>query len=155
MIRAALAGALAVSLAAGALAQSPPERALDDSEAFERGFAVSLYQFDACGDQVAGRMFRRALAERFARCPFSPEARTRFERRTRAEQAKVRGIMERLVEANGGLPPRLDGMSTTCRQRQASEEYRRFRARLERYAEGSVAADAIIPAPCDAADVLP
>jgi hypothetical protein len=62
--------------------------------------------------------------------------------------------MERLVEANGGLPPRLEGMSTTCHAMQASDDYRRFRGRLEQYAQGEVPADAVIPAPCDATDLV-
>lgn len=159
MTRAAAAGgaALLLLLAAGhgaARAQTPPP-ALDDPAAFERGFAVSLFQFDACGDAVAGRAFRRALAERVAHCPFTPGARARYAERTRAQFQKARERMAALVEETGGLPVRLEGMSATCRQQRASEEYRLLRARLERYAEGAIAADAVIPAPCDAADVLP
>jgi hypothetical protein len=151
MIRAAfLGGAL---LLAGPVAAQAPQ--LDDPAAFERGFAVSLFQFDACGDPVAGRMFRRALAERFAHCPFSAAAQARFQQRTRAEQAKVRRIMDRMIEANGGLPRQLEGMSTTCHAQQASDEYRRFRGQLEKYALGAIPADAIISAPCDAPDLTP
>ena len=154
--RAAAALALAAALPWAAAAQQAPaqDRPLDDTGAFERSFAESLYQFDACGDPLAGRMFRKALDERFAHCPFSPDARSRFAQRARAEQAKVRRTMERLVEANGGLPTRLEGMSTTCHAMQASDEYRNFRGRLERYAQGEMPADAVIPAPCDAADLV-
>lgn len=154
MIRAAaLAGALLLAAAGAAPAEPPP--ALEDTGAFERGFAVSLYQFDACGDALAGRMFRRALAERVARCPFSDGARDRYGRRTRAQFAMARERMGRLVEENGGLPRELAGMGTTCRAQQASGEYREFRALLERYAAGGATAEAVIPAACDAADILP
>ncbi|RAI61033.1 hypothetical protein [Roseicella frigidaeris] len=151
MRRAPLLAAALLLVAAGP-AQDPP---LQDTEAFERGFAISLYQFDACGDPLAGRMFRRALAERFEHCPFSPEARSRYQGRTRAELARVRERMQRIVEENGGLPRELAGMSTTCHAQQASAPYRDFRARLERYAEGSLPAEAVIPAACDAADIMP
>ncbi|TCZ58778.1 hypothetical protein [Roseicella aquatilis] len=144
--------ACALLLATGpARAQAP----LEDPAAFERGFAVSLWQFDACGDALAGRMFRAALAERFARCPFSAAARERYQRRTRAEAAKARARMTQMVEEAGGLPRELPGMAGTCRAQQASEPYRRLRALLERHATGEVPAAAVIPAPCDAADILP
>ena len=154
MIRAAalLGGALLFAVPGAAPAEPAT---LESTGAFERGFAVSLYQFDACGDALAGRMFRRALAERFARCPFSDEARARYGRRTRAQFAMTRERMLKLVEENGGLPRELPGMATTCRAQQASGEYREFRALLERFAAGEAKADAVIPAPCDAADILP
>ena len=151
MIRAAFLGG-ALLLAGSATAQTP---VLDNPAAFERGFAVSLYQFDGCGDALAGRMFRRALAERFAQCPFSPAARSHYQQQTRAEFQRVRERMKQLVEENGGLPRELVGMSTTCHAQQASEEYRSFRALLERYQAGGTPAEAVIPAACDAANVIP
>jgi hypothetical protein len=147
-----LGGALLLLLAGTAPAQSP---ALENPAAFERGFAISLYQFDACGDALAGRMFRRALAERFAQCPFSTEARNHYQQRTRAEFQRVRERMQRLIEDNGGLPRELVGMGTTCHAQQTSEGYRSFRALLERYQAGGVGAEAVIPAGCDAADIMP
>ena len=128
---------------------------LDRPDAFEHSFAVSLYLFDACGDPLAGRMFRRALAEKFAQCPFSPAARTRYQQRTRAQQAKIRRTMEDLIESRGGLPVQLDGMSMTCRQQQTSTDYQLLRARLDAYAEARLPADGIITAPCDAPDMAP
>ncbi|MBK1662349.1 hypothetical protein [Paracraurococcus ruber] len=142
-------------LAAALLGLSAPARALDDIAAFERGFAVSLWQFDACGDGLAGRIFRQALAERMAHCPFSAEARERYRTRTRAEFRKARERMTEMVEARGGLPDRLEGMGGTCRALQDSAPYREFRALLERYSEGGVPAEAVIPAACDAPDILP
>ncbi|MFZ4407969.1 MAG: hypothetical protein ACOYOH_11540 [Paracraurococcus sp.] len=151
MIRAAILGATLL-LAGTAAAEAP---ALDNPAAFERGFAVSLYQFDACGDALAGRMFRRALAERFAQCPFSPAARSHYQQTTRAEFQRVRERMQRLIEDNGGLPRELVGMNTTCHAQQASDGYREFRALLERYQAGGATAEAVIPAACDAAEVTP
>ena len=154
MIR-ALGALILAGLLIGGTARAADDRPLDDPTAFERSFAASLYQFDACGDGVAGRMYRRALAERFAACPFTPEARSRFQRRTRAEQAKVRRRMDALIEANGGLPQQLDGMAETCHAVQASDDYRRFRARLDQYVLGAIPADAVLPAACDAAEITP
>lgn len=148
---ATLGGALLL-LAGTAPAETP---ALEDITAFERGFAVSLYQFDGCGDALAGRLFRRALAERFAHCPFTAAARSRYQSRTRLEQARIRERMQRLVEETGGLPRELPGMTGTCHAQQASEPYRRFRELLDRYAEGDVPAESVIPAACDAADIMP
>jgi hypothetical protein len=100
-------------------------------------------------------MFRRALADRFAQCPFTPAARAGYRERTGAAFALARRRITGMIEANGGLPRELAGMTQTCHAQQASAEYRAFRALLERHAEGSVPADAVIPAACDAADIMP
>ncbi len=156
MIRTAFTGVLFLLLQGPALAQSSPGGpALDRSEAFERAFATSAYTFDACGDPLAGRMFRRALTERFAHCPFTPEARSRFQQNARGQLAKSRQMVENLVETNGGLPMRLDGMSMTCHEQQASDTYRQFREQLEQYSHGELTAEAVIASPCDASDIAP
>lgn len=111
--------------------------------------------FDACGDPLAGRMFRRALAERFAHCPFTQAARSRFQQRTRVQQAKSRQMLDQLVESHGGLPMQLEGMPMTCHEQQTTDDYRKFRERLERYAQGDVPAEAVVTAPCDAPDIKP
>lgn len=154
MIRAAV-PTLVLPLLLGGVALAQQAAALDDTAAFERGFAVSLYQFDACGDPLAGRMFRQALTERFARCPYTAAARDRFARRSRAEEAKVRRNLAELVEREGGLPRQLTGMAETCHAQQMSQAYRMFRSRLEAYTRGEVPAEAILPAACDAGDILP
>jgi hypothetical protein len=154
MRRTRLAAAAALLLCGPALAQTAPA-ALDNPDAFERGFALSLYQFDACGDPLAGLLFRRALNARFAQCPFSPAARTRYARRTAAEQAKVDERLRKLIEQRGGLPMRLEGMTMTCRQQQESPDYRALRARLEDFSAGRAPAQTIFPAPCDAAEIVP
>ena len=100
-------------------------------------------------------MFRRALAERFAHCPFTPAARSRYQQRTRAQLAKLRQQMDSMVESRGGLPMRLDGMSMTCHEQQATDDYKSFRGRLSQYAQGDLSADAVIAAPCDAAEIMP
>ena len=148
----AFAGLLALALCGAAPSDGP---ALDHPEAFERAFATSSYTFDACGDPLAGRLFRRALTERFAQCPFTPEARSRFQQRTRIQLAKSRRMVEEMVETHGGLPVRLDGMGMTCHEQQADGGYRRFRERLDQYAQGGLSAEAVITAPCDAPEITP
>lgn len=156
MIRAALASLLVLALHGPAAAQSAPGGpVLDHPEPFERAYATLAYTYDACGDPLAGRIFRRALSERFAHCPFTPEARSRFQQNTRGQLAKSRQKLENMVESNGGLPMRLDGMSMTCHEQQASETYRQFRDRLEQYSEGGLTAEDVLAAPCDAADIVP
>jgi hypothetical protein len=153
---AAFAGVLALSFVGAAVAQpSPGGPALSHPEAFERAFATSSYTFDACGDPLAGRLFRRALAERFAHCPFTIEAQSRFQQRTRIQQEKARRMIAEMVEAHGGLPMHLDGMAMTCHEQQASADYRRLRERLDQYAQGDLSAEAVIGAPCDAPEITP
>ena len=152
MTRAAL---LALLLCAPSLAPAFAEGPLDRTDAFERSFAESFYTFDACGDGLAGRLYRRALQERFAACPFTPAARMRYSGRIRAQGAKSRRAIEDMIEERGGLPVQLGGMSGTCHAQQADEGYRRLRSRLQAYAAGSVPADAVVPADCGATEVGP
>ncbi len=147
---------LMLSLSGPVFAQSSPEASsLDRPDAFERAFAVSSYSLDACGDSLGGRTFRRALVEKFAHCPFSPAAQSRFRQRTRAQLAKTRDMMDGMIEEHGGLPVQLDGMPMTCHEQQASDGYKRFRSLLEQYEQGSLPAEAVIAAPCDAPDIAP
>ena len=156
MIRAALASLLVLAVPSPAAAQSAPDGpALDHPEPFERAFATSAYTYDACGDPLAGRIFRRALVERFAHCPFTPEARSRFQQNTRGQLAKSRQMVQNMIDSNGGLPMRLEGMSMTCHEQQASDDYRQFRDRLDQYSQGGLPAEAVIAAPCDAPDIAP
>ena len=149
----AFAGLLALSLCGAAAPSTGPS--LDHPEAFEQAFATSSYTFDACGDPLAGRLFRRALTERFAHCPFTPEARARFQQRTRIQLAKSRRMLEEMVETHGGWPMHLDGSPMTCHEQQAGNDYRAFRERLDQYAQGGLTAEAVIPAPCDAPEITP
>lgn len=152
----AVVGVLAFSLGGAAAGQTAPGGpALSHPEAFERAFATSSYTFDACGDPLAGRVFRRALAERFAHCPFTAEAQSRFQQRTRVQQEKSRRMITEMVETHGGLPVHLDGMAMTCHEQQADDGYRKLRERLDQYARGDLPAEAVIATPCDAPEITP
>ncbi len=149
------AGVIALLLCApiSALAQAPgpPDR----TEAFERSAAESYYTFDACGDGLAGRLYRRALAQRFAACPFAPAARARYGQRMQAQGDKARKAIDGMIEDQGGLPVQLDGLSGTCHAHWADEGYGRLRRRLLQYSAGELPAAAIVTAPCDAPTITP
>ncbi len=148
MIRAAV---LALVLCTPALAETP----LDHTDAFERSYADSFYTFDACGDGLAGRIYRRALQERFAACPFTPAARTRYSGRIRAQSAKSRQAIEDMIEQRGGLPVQLEGMSATCHAQEADAGYRKLRSQLLAYSAGSQPATSVLPSACDADAIGP
>jgi hypothetical protein len=130
---------------------APPDR----TTAFDNAYAASFYQFDACGDGIAGRIFRRALVEKLRQCPFSAEARARFLARSTAQRRKSSQMLAKLIEDHGGLPMRLDGMTRTCREQIDSPEYQAVRLRLDRYAAGNAAPDTVIPQACDATEITP
>ncbi len=151
--------AIWLSLLAGAWMGLAPavadQGALERTDGFDRAFAASFYQFDGCGDGLAGRIYRKALNERFAQCPFSADARTRFRQRSAAQFRQSRDVMARLIEDNGGLPVRLKGMTRTCREQIDSPEYQAVRHHLDDYASGKVTAEAVVDGTCDADDILP
>jgi hypothetical protein len=120
-----------------------------------RDVESALKSFDTCGDGLAGRIYRRALQERFAACPFTPAARTRYSTRLRAQGAKSRQAIENMIEQRGGLPVQLEGMNATCHAQQANEDYRRLRNQLQAYSAGSLPPTAILPSACDADAIGP
>lgn len=130
-------------------------RAEDSTGAFDKAYAESFYDFDACGDGVAGRIYRSALAEKLKQCPFSAAVKQRFQVRATAQRRKSNQTLAKLIEDNGGLPVRLEGMTRTCREQIDSPEYHTARMRLDDYAAGRSGPDAVIPQQCDAAEITP
>lgn len=151
-MRVVLSGLLALTVL---VQPAAAETSLDRPDAFEHAYDLSLYQFDGCGDALAGRIYRRVLAVRFAQCPFTAEARGRYAKRTQAHLAIARQRMDDMIDRAGGLPVQLDGMTTTCHAHKTSDVYREFRAQLEAFNAGKLPANVIIPAPCDASDLAP
>ncbi len=129
--------------------------ALVITSAFEHADAASFYNLDACGDSLDGRLFRRALLEKFMDCPFSDEARTRFARWSQAELRHSRELMAKVVDDVGGLPERLPGMTETCHEQLSSPAIMQLRSTLQHYAAGEITAAAVLPAACDASSVEP
>lgn len=126
-----------------------------DTSAFEYADALSFYGFDGCGDGLGGRLYRRALADKLAHCPFTPQARAHYAARAQAQQAKSGDVLRRMIEEHGGLPVKLDGMTRTCREQSDSPEYQRLRGLLDRYGRGEAPVEDVLPAPCDAASLAP
>jgi hypothetical protein len=150
-----LAAALIASPLAHAAAQRAPADALTDTSGFERSYAASFYQFDACGGSLPGRLFRAVLIRKFAQCPFTAEARERFAQRTKAQAAKSSKSIGEMIIARGGLPVRLDGMTLTCHEFFTGVAYQRLRVALDDYVPGRSDPATIFPGPCDAADITP
>jgi hypothetical protein len=139
----------------GSATVTADEAGAGSTAAFDKAYAASFYQFDACGDGIAGRIYRNALAAKLKQCPFSAEAKARFQVRSAAQRRKSSQVMAKLIEDNGGLPVRLDGMTRTCREQMDSPEYRTVRSRLDDYTAGKAGPDTVVPQPCDAAEITP
>jgi hypothetical protein len=139
----------------GSATVAADEASLGSAAAFDRAYAASFYQFDACGDGIAGRIYRSALVAKLKECPFTAETRARFQVRSAAQRRKSSQMMAKLIEDNGGLPMRLDGMTRTCREQMDSPEYRAVRSRLDDYAAGKSGPDSVVAQPCDAAEITP
>jgi hypothetical protein len=134
---------------------TPKPAALERTDAFEKAYGASFYEFDACGDGIAGRIYRSALTDKLKRCPFSEAAKQRFQVRAAAQRRKSSQAMDKLIESTGGLPVRLEGMSRSCHEQGDSPEYRAVRTRLDAYAAGKIGVDAVVAQPCDAAEIAP
>ena len=137
------------------LAPAQAQPSLTDTAAFEQADAASFYNLDACGDSLDGRLYRRALLEKFLDCPFSTEARARFARWSQAQQRHSRELMAKVVDDTGGLPSRLPGMAQTCQEHLSSPAVTELRATLQQYSAGELTAAALLPAACDAPSMEP
>lgn len=144
--------ALAVPVVAAA---DEPAKPADATRAFETAYAASFYEFDACGDGLSGRTYRRALSDKVAHCPFPADVKQRFIQRAAAQRQKSAKALARLIEDNGGLPVRLDGMTRTCREQSETAEYQAIRARLDAFSAGKLGVDGVVPEACDATGVSP
>nr|WP_294517709.1 hypothetical protein [uncultured Rhodopila sp.] len=145
-----------VVLAAPVLAAADePAKPVDATRAFEAAYAASFYEFDACGDGLSGRNYRRALSEKVAQCPFPADVKQRFVQRAAAQRRKSATAMAKLIEDNGGLPVRLEGMARTCREQSETPEYQAIRARLDAFSAGKISVDGVVPAACDASEISP
>ena len=71
------------------------------------------------------------------------------------ESREAKQLLAKLIEDNGGLPVRLDGMTRSCREQRDSPEYREVRSRLDAYSAGKLGVDAVVAQPCDAAEIAP
>ncbi len=127
----------------------------DRTEAFENAYAAAFYEFDACGDGIAGRTYRSALVDRLKQCPFPDAAKQHFQTRAALQRRKSSQAMAKLIEDNGGLPARLPGMTRSCREQMDSPEYRAVRSRLDAFAAGKAGAESVVPQGCDAAEISP
>jgi hypothetical protein len=133
----------------------PKPATLERTDAFEQAYGASFYQFDACGDGIAGRIYRRALSDKLKQCPFSDAAKKRFQLRAAAQRRKSSQVMAKMIDDIGGLPVRLEGMTRSCREQSDSPEYRLVRGRLDDYAAGKSGSDAVVTQPCDADEIVP
>jgi hypothetical protein len=149
----ALASALLLIAAGAGESRASPD--LVQTDAFEMSYAASFYSLDACGDGLAGQLYRRALLEKFKHCPFSAAARAHFLHRSTVEREKASDAIKAMIEQRGGMPMHLDGMAMTCHGQHTDADYQAFRGKLDQYGQGAVSADTIIPQPCDAAEIAP
>jgi len=144
--------ALAFAAFAVTAAQAAP---LEDTRAFDRAFAASFYTFDACGDAKGGLLFRKALEARFAQCGFSDAARAAHKRRNASQTKMSRQRIQKMIDDTGGMPARAPGMDITCRQREAEPDYVAAREKLERFSQGTLKPNEVLPGACDADVIAP
>ncbi|HEY0183624.1 MAG TPA: hypothetical protein VGC09_12530, partial [Rhodopila sp.] len=152
----ATAAAPAAARAEDASKPAPVEpTAVERTNAFRQAYSASFYEFEACGDAVAGRIYRSALTEKLRQCPFAAETKQRFHAWSAAQRRKSSQMIARLVEDHGGLPMRLEGMMRSCHEQMQSLEYRALRGRLDDYASGKAGPETVVTQPCDAAEIAP
>jgi hypothetical protein len=127
---------------------------LERIDAFQVAFGLS-FQFDACGDSQLGEAFRRAILEKFGRCPFTDDAKSHFHSWTADESTREHALLQRYIADHGKLPDHLDGMKESCQDHRSSAEYLKTRKLLDQYTRREITADDIITDPCNVSPGAP
>jgi len=131
-------------------AASSADDQLTDPTPFEISYGLSFYDYDACGDAEAGSILRNAIVEKLERCPFSPQARARFES-WRLETAE--GLLSQLLSHQDSSPvgpPEVTDPTApmTCEGYRSTPRYVARRADLLRYAKREMTVDQLLGAGC-------
>jgi hypothetical protein len=148
----------AVSRVAWAQSTSEP---LTDPTAFEVAYGLSFMAYDECGDGEAGRLLRRAVVERFEQCPFTPEAKAKFEAfrletlehlASEYAQAWAKELKPNPLR-RGEFNP--DGTPASCEDHRRTPRYIERRDQLLRYGRGEITAEQVTIDPCDVSPGAP
>jgi hypothetical protein len=137
-----------LAVAGGALAANT----LTDTTRFQAAFQGSFYGFDVCGDTANGKLYRKALAEKVASCPFTKDAKAAFVLWAGVTETKGSADVQRYKAEHDKLPPRLDRRKAACIAEQQNAAYQQVLAMLAKYAAAAVKADAVVPDACDGAN---
>jgi hypothetical protein len=116
---------------------------------------MSFEIYDMCGDSEAGRIFRRAILEKMNRCPYSPQAKAKFQAwRIDELEGMLSTLVKRgsldvpktLLGITGGTNP--DGSAKICREYRETPNYIERRTNLLRYSRHEITVDQAIGSDC-------
>jgi hypothetical protein len=122
---------------------------LTDTGTFRSAYSLSYFGFDLCGDAANGTLYRKALAEKVAHCPFTPEAKAGFGQWAAATDADGPARVQRYIAEHDKLPESLDPKRRNCRTEKDTPAYQQTITLLAQYAKGEVKYDAVVPDACD------
>jgi hypothetical protein len=120
-----------------------------DTGTFRMAYSLSYFGFDLCGDAANGALYRKALAEKVAHCPFTPDAKADFRRWAAGTDADGPERVKRYIAEHDKLPESLDPKRKNCRVQKDTPAYQKTVALLAQYAKGEVKYDAVVPDACD------
>lgn len=140
--------AAALCLLAGTAVADKPAQ-LTDTGTFRAAYGLSYFGFDLCGDPANGALYRKALAEKVAHCPFTPEAKAGFQQWAANADADGPDKVKRYIAEHDKLPESLDPKRKNCRIEKGTPAFQKTVALLAQYARGEVKYDAVVPDACD------
>jgi len=151
-VKTALALCGALLMASGA---ASAETQLSNTKAFRAAYGLSFFGFDLCGDAAMGALYRKALTEKVAHCPFTPAAKADFGKWTADADQRVPAEVKRDIAEHDKLPESLDEKRVNCRKERQTPAYQKTIALLDRYAKGEAKFDEIVPDKCDVQAAAP
>ena len=147
--KAAFALCIATLISPDTASAEPAQNQLSNTEAFRTAYRMSFFGFDLCGDVAIGALYRKALTEKVAHCPFTPAAKADFGKWTADADQRVSADVQRYIAEHDKLPDRLDEKRVSCRTERQTPAYQKTVTLLDRYAKGEAKFDDVVPDRCD------
>jgi hypothetical protein len=113
-------------------AQQAPK---DEPVGFEIAYGMSFFDFDACGDRVAGALFRQLIRDKVKSCPYSQAAKEKFAATVARDAEAFLSVL--LTGISAGRPDQFKSTAAeqgiSCKEYQQTPAYVERRKRLVRY----------------------
>ncbi len=138
-------------------AQSAPNTPIvvqsDEPAGFKIAYGLSFAIYDACDDSEAGRIFRRAVLEKFEKCQFPQEVRAKFrdwliENLEEIATSGWKAAAERKDVTPAPDLLSVDGSIKTCKAYRETSAYLEKRALLLKYDRKQIGVDAVVGSEC-------
>jgi hypothetical protein len=133
---------------AGQSASGPNPSGPENTEAYRTAYSLMSLSLDGCGDNELADLYRRAVVEKIASCPFSETAKSEFSDWAKRTLSRQEAYLKRFIETQGRLPDKVLGSDQTCKALRTSPAFVELSQTLDDFKQRKIGVDAVFPEPC-------